>query len=469
MLAGLSALLGLGADREADLGVKAKLSSPGWPGLRTGCHVTKQRSGKSMRFQAADMPPMCNAVLFGDAGDLAALVASLRGLPEMDKHTMGGRCEHQTRDMEHFMTSQVGMRQLSGQCFVQGVKAFELKTPLAELPADRTLSFACQRRPADATFSMSVAEVAEWQASYQAFYASDMYVGEEGKACLRKALSGQSSCGDEAFRMKFVVRISKNPVLMRFDGRLISREADDCHAGEVHLVSVCGVDFAGRKHDVADVTTYIRNWRQVYRTAEEGNLVVRHGRDFVPTGKKGFLDRSLLLRDLKKMARLRLRAQDAVGVQVAVEVGIGLGVFAGDAVGIGARVRLLSAQALREVLEEERFEHIRLVVVSLPVFRPNDNFQHFRKVFENGTYKGATPVMLMDQDMHAIAISAAAAGFSVGELNPADSHGVFGEYWQNLGPGTEEKLALTTCGLLTQHHAVNPWVLDASRYTPMDV
>lgn len=31
------------------------------------------------------------------------------------------------------------------------------------------------------------------------------------------------------------------------------------------------------------------------------------------------------------------------------------------------------------------------------------------------------------QDMHAIAVCAAKRGFTVGELNPADSHGVFGE------------------------------------------
>ena len=66
------------------------------------------------------------------------------------------------------------------------------------------------------------------------------------------------------------------------------------------------------------------------------------------------------------MCRLRLRAQDSLGIQVVVEVGLGLGVFAGDAIGIGRSVRQLSAMAVRRVLEEERFEHIRLVVLSLP-------------------------------------------------------------------------------------------------------
>ena len=80
-------------------------------------------------------------------------------------------------------------------------------------------------------------------------------------------------------------------------------------------------------------------------------------------------------------------------------------------------------------------------------------------------YKGVTPVLLLDQDMHAVALTAAASGFVTSELNPADSHGVVGEYWQNYGPGVEEKLALTTAALLTQHHVVNPRVLDPESYT----
>jgi len=79
------------------------------------------------------------------------------------------------------------------------------------------------------------------------------------------------------------------------------------------------------------------------------------------------------------------------------------------------------------------------------------------------SYKGVLPVLILDNDMHKIC-RACAKYFPSSELNPADSHGVFGEYWQNRGPGTEEKLALTTGGLLTQHHIVNPFVLDMSHY-----
>ncbi|CAJ1371695.1 unnamed protein product [Effrenium voratum] len=154
---------------------------------------------------------------------------------------------------------------------------------------------------------------------------------------------------------------------------------------------------------------------------------------------------------------------------VASAVGLGLGVFAGDALGIGSSVRQLAAMAMRKVLEEESFKNICLVVLSLPIFIRNDNYDYYEQVFQrDNAYSGSVPVLLMDQDMHAIAIAAASAGFTVGELNPADSHGVFGEYWQNFGPGTEEKLALTTCGLLTQHHAVNPLVTDKKSYIAVD-
>jgi len=66
--------------------------------------------------------------------------------------------------------------------------------------------------------------------------------------------------------------------------------------------------------------------------------------------------------------------------------------------------------------------------------------------------------------MHRLTVAIARYGFVVSELNPADSHGVFGEYWQNRGPAVEEKLALTTLGLLVQHHLINPEVINTDNY-----
>ena len=176
--------------------------------------------------------------------------------------------------------------------------------------------------------------------------------------------------------------------------------------------------------------------------------------------------------------------------KVVVETGLGLGVFAGDKIGVGARVRALSARALRLVLEEEgqlrhgvkadenarpssrhwckrAFRNIQCIILALPLFGPlftRSNYHFFKEEFSRRAANTGCPVWVVDNDMHAIALTCAGHGFSVSELNPADSHGVFGEYWQNRGPGTEEKLALTTLGLLTQHHACNPYVTDVARH-----
>jgi hypothetical protein len=51
---------------------------------------------------------------------------------------------------------------------------------------------------------------------------------------------------------------------MRFDGRVIAREVGDPTLTRIHLVSVCGIDFASRVHDHVDLTHYIKNWKEVY-------------------------------------------------------------------------------------------------------------------------------------------------------------------------------------------------------------
>ncbi|CAF4404235.1 unnamed protein product, partial [Adineta steineri] len=172
-------------------------------------------------------------------------------------------------------------------------------------------------------------------------------------------------------------------------------------------------------------------------------------------------------------ARLRLYACDKEKIQIVVETGIGLGVFAGKNIGIDGIVRALSAKAIRTVLEQEgpNYEHIRGIVFALPIFdsdlrigRREDVYQAFVDEFDQSKYNGCIPVLIADQDMHRLTVVIAHGGFNVSELNPADSHGVFGEYWQNRGPAVEEKLALTTLGLLVQHHLINPYVLDPKHY-----
>jgi len=46
---------------------------------------------------------------------------------------------------------------------------------------------------------------------------------------------------------------------MDFDAKVINREVGDPVAGNTYLVSVSGIDFAARKHDILDIKRYIWN------------------------------------------------------------------------------------------------------------------------------------------------------------------------------------------------------------------
>lgn len=405
------------------------------------------------------------SVLFGQVPShdhrLNGLVTRLKGLPPMDKVTMSGRCEPQTDRMEGFLKQYFSMENIEAY-IVDGVRSFRLERPIATYPDNTIISFGTGQR----AFQMSVGEIKEWQDSYRVFYDLEKVDGN----FLERALQGGAKSGQEASQMKFVARIAKTPIFTEFDGQVISRRQGE-PIGEIYQASVCGVDFAGRQHDVNDITDYIPNANEVYQTNTAGNFVIRNGRDFVPTGVKPILNEQKLFQDLKRMTLLRLSAQDRMGIEVVVETGLGLGVFSGDRIGIGNRVRELSALALKEVMEENAFANIKLICCAMPIFNRVDNYHTFERIFQN--YKGNAPLMLLDQDMHKIARTAALEvdqrgqfknGFRTCELNPGDSHGVYGEYWQNRGPGTEEKLALTSAGLLTQHHLINPNVLDRRRY-----
>jgi hypothetical protein len=321
---------------------------------------------------------------------------------------------------------------------------------------------------------MSVDEIRRWQSSYAVY--ADQNQNGMSKEFLHRALQGQSQSGSEAFLMKFVVRISQCPILMEFDGQVIPRDLHEPWPNNIQLVSVSGIDFAGRIHDVEDILGYVLNWREIYEIDPQTNLpYVYNGRDFrlKANARRGQLDESRLQRHLKRMARLRLRACDEEQVQIVVETGIGLGVFAGKYIGIDKTVRGFSARAIREVLEEDgnSYQHIRAIVFALPIFdrdirsgRREDTYHAFEVEFGQTKYQSRIPVLIIDQDMHRLTVAIARKNFRVSELNPADSHGIFGEYWQNRGPAVEEKLALTTAGLLVQHHLINPYILDPSHY-----
>ena len=408
--------------------------------------------------------------------EIMKLFYFLQTIQPMEKYgPMSGNCDQQTTQMEDFLRQTFGFKNRQGEYIVQGVQSFQIGKPVEKMNRSDEISFPCKTKKSTIdSFRMSVEEIQRWQQSYKV-YADGSKTDITGEF-LRRALQGHSQYGPEAFLMKFVIRISQCPILMEFDGRVINRNLQEKWPENIRLVSVTGVDFAGRIHDLDDTRTYLVNWRDIYEIDPRNNLpYVDHGRDFCVkrNAPRGQLDESRLTNDLMRMARLRLTACDREKIQIVVETGIGLGVFAGKYIGIDDQVRSLSAFAIRKVLEEDgpNYRYIRGVVFALPIFdgdtrngRREDTYYAFKKEFQAAQYKGRIPVLIADQDMHRLTVAIARQKFQVSELNPADSHGVFGEYWQNRGPAVEEKLALTTVGLLVQHHLINPYVLDPSHY-----
>jgi hypothetical protein len=404
--------------------------------------------------------------------DIQRLFDHLMSLPPMDKNgRMSGKCAPETDQMEKFLSQTFGFKNIPDKYIVQGVKAFQLAKPIHKMDPNTLIQF--PYKTAD-SFDMTASEIIEWQSSY-AVYATQQ-VNKRGDSYLKRALQGGSQDGEEAFFMKFVVRISTCPILMEFDAKIIPRKYTDGWPTRIKLVSVTGIDFAARKHDEGDIRYYVSNWRDIFEVDRGTDKIsLRNERDLCQKrdSPAGQLHEDRLLQDLTIMARLRLRACDEEGVQIVVETGIGLGVFSGEQIGIDRKVRLTSALAIRTVLEQDgpSYKNIRAIVFSLPIFNKSrsnqpisDVFHDFVEQFQEPQYKGLIPVLIADQDMHRLTVAIARSGFVVSELNPADSHGVFGEYWQNRGPAVEEKLALTTVGLLVQHHLINPHVLNPDKY-----
>ncbi|CAF2853081.1 unnamed protein product [Rotaria sp. Silwood2] len=408
---------------------------------------------------------------------LVSLLEGLMYLDPMEKNgPMSGQCGPQTDQMERFLSDAFGFKNIPGEFIVDGVKSFQLDRPPHTLNPNTEI---CFPKNIANSFTMTVKEIIDWQCSYKVY--ADKTIEGMNLGFLQHALKGKSQDGEEAFRMKYVVRISKCPILMEFDAKVISRSMDEDWPNRIKLVSVTGIDFAGRKHDVNDILHYVSNWKEVFFIDRQSDLPqIYNERDFYrrSNASRGVLHEERVRNSLVRMTRLRLRACDQEDIQIVVETGIGLGVFAGSHIGIDSKVRALSAEAIRTVLEQDgpSYKSIRAIVFALPILnknkserRPLDTYDDFRNEFYKAQYNGPIPILIVDPDMHRVTVAIARHGFTVSELNPADSHGVFGEYWQNRGPAVEEKLALTTVGLLVQHHLINPRVLDINNYNLLEI
>ncbi|CAF4729914.1 unnamed protein product [Rotaria sp. Silwood1] len=355
----------------------------------------------------------------------------MNDLAPMDKPgPMGGQCEIQTYQMETFLKENFDFENIPGEYIVQGVKSFRIGQLPSLQSLDKKLIIKFPSEIYENPFEMTIEEIRQWQQSYVVYACQDNDLSID-KEFLKRALQGQSKDGDEAFRMKFVIRISTCPILMEFDAQVIPRKLEEEWPNRIKLVSVTGIDFAGRKHDIRDIYTYLTNWRNVYALDPHTNEpFIYGGRDFCPNRNvRGVLDEKRLYDDLIRMARLRLRACDYEGVQIVVETGIGLGVFAGRQIGIDHQTRSFTARAIKQVLEEDgsSYSKIKAVVFALPIFEIDEStstYNYFIDIFKN-KYIGIIPILIVDQDMHRLTVAIAKQGFFVSELNPADSHGVF--------------------------------------------
>ncbi|CAF4288869.1 unnamed protein product, partial [Rotaria sordida] len=230
----------------------------------------------------------------------------------MDKNgPMNGQCGPQTDQMEQFLSDAFGFKNILGKYIFPGIKSFQLDKPLHSLNSNTQIHF--PRNMAN-SFTMTVQEIIDWQYSYKVY--ADKTIKGINKEFLNRALQGQSQDGEEAFRMKYVVRISKCPILMEFDAKIISRNVNEDWPNRIKLVSAIGIDFAGRKHDVDDILYYISNWKELYYIDQRSNLpLLSNERDFYAkaTRPRGELYEERVRSSLIRMTRLRLRACDEEG------------------------------------------------------------------------------------------------------------------------------------------------------------
>jgi hypothetical protein len=143
-------------------------------------------------------------------------------LSPMEKQgPMSGSCEIQTRQMENFLYENFHFENIPGEYIVQGVKSFQLGKPISTLNNNLIIKFPSEQ--SDKSFEMTIEEILKWQKSYIVYALQDKDLSID-KEFVQFALQGQSKQADEAFRMKFIIRMSTCPILMEFDGKIIQRK-----------------------------------------------------------------------------------------------------------------------------------------------------------------------------------------------------------------------------------------------------
>jgi hypothetical protein len=433
-------------------------------------HSTIERS--NLYNQSAPYP--CVAFGLSQSVNLSidSLFEHLMYLHPMNKNeVMNSRRGSEIDQMERFLSQTFGFKTLPEKYIVQNIPAFQLDRLPYSMDVKTMIYFP---NIYTNSFAMTAEEIVKWQHSYAVY--ADKNVKGMTKEFLYRALQGQSRDGEAAFRMKFVVRISTCPIMMESDMKIIGRKLDEDWPNRIKLVSASCINFAGRQRDIGDILYYISNWKEVFDIDSKTNLpLVYKERDFrrKVNGPQVKLYEDRIRGSLIRMAKLRLQACDEEGVQIVVETGLGLGISAGNGIGIDEKIRAFSAEALRTVLQQNgsSYKNIRAVIFALPMFNKTQLNQHIHNTFKDfvdefhkSQYNGPIPVLIADQDVHRLTVAIARFGFIVSELCPANSYNIFGGNWQQREPHLEEKIALTTIGLLVQHHLNNPEILNPTKY-----
>eukprot|EP01060_Flectonema_neradi_P001489 TRINITY_DN10899_c2_g1_i2.p1 TRINITY_DN10899_c2_g1~~TRINITY_DN10899_c2_g1_i2.p1 ORF type:complete len:563 (+),score=97.68 TRINITY_DN10899_c2_g1_i2:85-1689(+) len=181
------------------------------------------------------------------------------------------------------------------------------------------------------------------------------------------------------------------------------------------------------------------------------------------------LNTSLLLEAMRSVWAHALHLMEDKKTSFPVLCAIGCGAFKGGF----AEVPELWAQALAEQLSLREAYSFEAVIISLPTFGTDRNFDSFRKVFSDVEKELCHPVVLTERySMVEIASHIARLGHTSAILNPSDveavRRGKIGMFWDGGHAALEEILALQTT-LLLQHVGVNPqlWT-DPSRHVAVD-
>ncbi|CAF1612727.1 unnamed protein product, partial [Adineta ricciae] len=141
----------------------------------------------------------------GTDKNIQRLFESIGTLAPMNKiGPMSGDCDYETTQMESFLAQTFQFRNIPGEYIVHGVKSFRLGRPPFLMDPNTLIRFPGTGRVA---FAMTAQEILDWQQSYRVYADEDARC--INKIFIRRALQGLTKSGEEAFAMKFVVRISQ--------------------------------------------------------------------------------------------------------------------------------------------------------------------------------------------------------------------------------------------------------------------